>query len=301
MLKRLNDIIRFLENSLCRSRCKQWLAGGIMLLTLISCGDSRPEGVLGERKLRDVLYDYHLASAMADLKRDSADIYRKYYVDAVFDKYGITAKEFDNSMTYYTRHSSKLSGIYKQLNERLGKQTHSSAPVLAQSANGDTAIVWEAFSPVLLVAGRNNRLVEQIKVDTIVHPSDMLLLRFDSNWYYHDGNKQAYAIMQVAYEGDSVQSVSRSIYGVGQQELQMSLSDLQPKQIRLFIYQSGTFSERLRLLSLSNFSLFRIKGKEKLKPISLDSINIDSLNNAEQAATKIAGTDSLHRLPRPRP
>ena len=48
--------------------------------------------------LEEILYDYHLAQAMAENgARDSMDFRRYSYVRAVFDKHGVTEAEFDTS------------------------------------------------------------------------------------------------------------------------------------------------------------------------------------------------------------
>lgn len=75
----------------------------------MSCKPGPPDGVLGAGKMEDVLYDYHMAQAMAQqMPGDSIAYYTRLYQEAVFMKYGITQSDFDKSMIWYERHADKL-------------------------------------------------------------------------------------------------------------------------------------------------------------------------------------------------
>lgn len=259
---------------------------GLMLLAVFSCGDKSSKGVVGERKMRNLLYDYHLAHAMADLKHDSIAFYRKYYTEAVFNKYGITAEEFDASMEYYSRHSDKLANIYKTLNERLGKGGKKSNSTAGKGFGADTAQVWVQESPLLFVAGRNNLFSEKIDADTLVKAGDNLLFRFNFRWHYREGSRQVYAVAKITYANDTTQVLNRVYYTEGLQELHVRLLPHTPKTIELFVFQNTSFSERIRLMVLSDMSLLRVKGTDVLPMSPAPELNPDSLEDAERRASR---------------
>ncbi len=73
-----------------------------------SCGEKRPDSVYNSRKMEEILYDYHLAQALANLRSDSADFYRNGYTAAVFEKHHTTQEIFDSSMLWYMQHIEEL-------------------------------------------------------------------------------------------------------------------------------------------------------------------------------------------------
>ena len=88
------------------------LVGG--LAVLCSCKPSIPRDVIDPDDMEDILYDYHLADAAANLNSDSTRFYNaRLYQLAVLKKHGVTEAQFDSSMVYYTRHTEKLYAIYE--------------------------------------------------------------------------------------------------------------------------------------------------------------------------------------------
>ena len=74
-----------------------------------SCKPQVPDEYLQPGEFEDVLYDYHLADAMAgngdNADNESYDVV--LYRQAVLRKYGITQAEFDSSLVYYMRHADQ--------------------------------------------------------------------------------------------------------------------------------------------------------------------------------------------------
>jgi hypothetical protein len=91
------------------------------LLFATSCNqDTKPEGVLQEDKLSEILVDVHMAEASLQLfnatKRDS--IARGYY-GHIFRIHEVEEAEFYTSMEYYSANSKEMANIYKKTEEIL--------------------------------------------------------------------------------------------------------------------------------------------------------------------------------------
>ncbi|MBR2863512.1 MAG: DUF4296 domain-containing protein, partial [Bacteroidaceae bacterium] len=67
---------------------------------LFSCKPGRPDGILSERKMENVLYDYHIAKALAQRSGDSIEQKLSLYTQAVFQKHKVTEAVFDSSLRY---------------------------------------------------------------------------------------------------------------------------------------------------------------------------------------------------------
>ena len=65
-------------------------------------------------ELADILYDYHLAIAMArqDPNTTNADVTRQKYYYTVLSEHGVTEAMFDSSLVYYYSHVDQLKKIY---------------------------------------------------------------------------------------------------------------------------------------------------------------------------------------------
>lgn len=90
-----------------------------LVWTLFACQVKRPETVLSDKQMEDVLYDYHIAKALGEALSYNENYKRVLYVESVYKKYGITEAQFDSSMVWYARNPEVLSKIYENINARL--------------------------------------------------------------------------------------------------------------------------------------------------------------------------------------
>lgn len=153
------------------------------LLLLTAC-EQRPEGVLSKGKMKAVLYDYHLAQAMAEEARGAAKDSARMYIEAVFEKHEITEAELDSSLSWYNYHSEELRDIYaavhkrfEQEHERLSLATAGGAINAFISAGGDTTDLWADRHTIILRAGELlNVEAFSLPVDSSFHSDDKFVL-----------------------------------------------------------------------------------------------------------------------------
>ena len=71
----------------------------VLVVALLSgCRPERPGYVLSEDKMEDILYDYHVAQAMAENEEGDVARHRYLMAQTVFEKHGVTQEVFDSSM-----------------------------------------------------------------------------------------------------------------------------------------------------------------------------------------------------------
>ena len=195
-----------------------------LLLTLMGCKPALPDGVLSERKMERVLYDFHVAQGMTEhVPRESGEDYESMRYElhqAVFRKHGITQQDFDRSMTYYLSDMDRMYSIYKHVTERLEREADAlgiaAGPrdMYAQLSNlGDTANVW-ADRPLFVV--RNSPLTNfQIwsqACDSTWLPGDDVMWRFElKDIHLSYGRNNLYADLVIVYDNDSVRSRLTSV------------------------------------------------------------------------------------------
>ena len=198
---------------------------------MASCKPSLPGDVLSKGEMTDILYDYHLALSMAHNKDGGDKGESLTYREAVLRKHDVTSAEFDSSMVYYMRHTELLKDVYKDLADRLGKETESlggssnaGGTLVTLSANGDTANVWKyASSMVFTPIQPYNEFSFKLEADTAFRKGDCFMLDFDSQFIYQDGMRNGVAMLAVQFGNDSI--AQRTIMIQSTQHYSVELSD----------------------------------------------------------------------------
>ena len=287
-----------------------------LLFCVSSCKPSLPSGVLSKGKMTDILYDYHLALAMAHMDDNGDKGQSLAYREAVLRKHDVTSAEFDSSMVYYMRHTELLEDVYKDLTDRynneitaMGGSAKEGGEFANLSATGDTANVWNlATSMVFMPVKPFNSTSFNIKVDSTFHKGDRLMLDFDAQFIYQDGMRNGVAMLAVQFGNDSI--AQRTIMIQSTQHYSVELSDADSLGIKsvkgYFMLMNddngtGVFSQTtLKLMFLEHIKLIRM---HPLKPVaapsgssssaSSDSLRKDSASSASSSSGEKPGEQTF--------
>uniref|UniRef100_UPI004024BBDF DUF4296 domain-containing protein n=1 Tax=Prevotella sp. TaxID=59823 RepID=UPI004024BBDF len=287
-----------------------------LLFCVSSCKPSLPGGVLSKGKMTDILYDYHLALAMAHMDDNGDKGQSLAYREAVLRKHDVTSAEFDSSMVYYMRHTELLEDVYKDLTDRynneitaMGGSAKEGGEFANLSATGDTANVWNlAASMVFMPVKPFNSTSFDIKVDSTFHKGDRLMLDFDAQFIYQDGMRNGVAMLAVQFGNDSI--AQRTIMIQSTQHYSVELSDADSLGIKsvkgyfmLMNDDNGTgvsSQTTLKLMFLEHVKLIRM---HPLKPVaapagssssaSSDSLRKDSASSASSSSGEKPGEQTF--------
>lgn len=270
----------------------------ISVLLFSSC-EQRPDYVLSKSKMKQVLYDYHLAQAMID--RFGADDPEKtrQYIDAVFANNGITEAEFDSSLIWYNAHAEDLRDIYESLkkrytaeNEKMQLSTGNSEMAAIITEGGDTTNLWHGAS--LLVLRDNDMLNKEtftIKADTSFRPHDRFIMLANVHFMRSDNNDRTTHVTC----GLTVRDAAGQTMGQTQQtsltgSVKLDLThrgNKAPASISGFFYYEG--SDKIRnFCMIDNIQLVRmhtsqsvadttsVMSEEARRQAHIDSINADT-------------------------
>lgn len=96
----------------------------IFSFLFFSCGEKKtnvniPDSVLAKEKMSAVITDIHLAEAEAHLHAFPDTVSKeKISFQKIFEKHGITRKQYEESISFYMEHPELLDKVYEQtLNE----------------------------------------------------------------------------------------------------------------------------------------------------------------------------------------
>ena len=287
-----------------------------LLFCVSSCKPSLPSGVLSKGKMTDILYDYHLALAMAHMDDNGDKGQSLAYREAVLRKHDVTSAEFDSSMVYYMRHTELLEDVYKDLTDRynneitaMGGSAKEGGEFANLSATGDTANVWNlAASMVFMPVKPFNSTSFDIKVDSTFHKGDRLMLDFDAQFIYQDGMRNGVAMLAVQFGNDSI--AQRTIMIQSTQHYSVELSDADSLGIKsvkgyfmLMNDDNGTgvsSQTTLKLMFLEHIKLIRMHPQKPVaapagssSSASSDSLRKDSASSASSSSGEKPGEQTF--------
>ena len=279
-----------------------------LLFSVSSCKPSLPGGVLSKGKMTDILYDYHLALAMAHMDDNGDKGQSLAYREAVLRKHDVTSAEFDSSMVYYMRHTELLEDVYKDLTDRynneitaMGGNASAGGEFANLSATGDTANVWNlATSMVFMPVKPFNSTSFDIQVDSTFHKGDRLMLDFDAQFIYQDGMRNGVAMLAVQFGNDSI--AQRTIMIQSTQHYSVELSDADSLGIKsvkgYFMLMNGdngtgvSSQTTLKLMFLEHIKLIRMHPQKPVAApagsspsVSSDSLRKDSASSASSSSS----------------
>lgn len=270
----------------------------LMLCSLFGCGKTVPKDIIQPQAMEDLLYDYHLATTLsADLPYNE-NYKKEAYLAYVFKKHHVTEAEFDSSMVWYSRHSDEMNAIYENLQKRmettaelLKKQTVRHSGEMMVSLSGDTVDLWQDRTLYWLTPSvLTNKVLFDFKADTSFHPKDKLALEAYCS-FMPKGKALGKIVMglNVTFDNDSVQGITRVVSGSGMQRLVFRPdSAFKFKNVTGFMYYSG---EQKSSVLLSNIQLMRYRVHEESVTTVPDSLGVP--------ADSLMRKDSLPRIRRP--
>lgn len=282
----------------------RWYGIVLSVVCLTACQPKRPDTVLPDATMENVLYDYHVAKAMGE-NVPYNDSYKKVlYVESVFRKHGITQAQFDSSMVWFARNPEPLTKIYEKVNRRLKARRDGINHLVALRENrpktsrpGDSIDVWFG-QRIYLLTGMplDNKIVFTIPSDSNFQGRDTLRwsVRFHMLGKASDTVSAPVMAMQVVYAKDTLVSALSHVLKSGADTLTLyadTLGDI--REIRGFVYYPKQ-KEGAGLL-LDRISLMRYHAKDSLPAIAADTLKADSLQAGTLRADSLR-KDSLGRL-----
>ena len=261
----------------------------MLLMLLLAACDDRPKDVLSRGKMEDVLYDYHIMQGLINqLPANEREEKAQDYINAVYEKHGITEVQFDSSIVYYNRHTKDLHKIYSNLKERYStvndeiQLVNGNNDMMAVFATGgDTTNLWNSAK---LLALRNKDLLNResftIQADTSFRRQDQFILTLNPLFIREnqgDYDIQLHVGLSILYASGKHAGMTRMLNTSGIQQLTLQTSpDEDIKTITGFFYYRGKKTTR-NLCLIDNISLVRMHQKEPEQPVQTDSVKTDSL------------------------
>ena len=272
-----------------------WL---LFLLIVFSCSPNRPFNVLSEGDMEDVMVDYHLALAMAELQTGDLQENRYILTQAALKKHDVTEAEFDTSLVYWCRNSEKFVKVCERVSQRLtymaesqGVERQEKNPYSYLATEGDTANIWHLRKGVVVIPNIVDNIYSfSIEADSTYRPGDYFLWAFKTQFLSSDHYNEAYALLSVHYANDSISGTSLRLGSSRQNEIRLTcplkFKDVPIRSINGTIYMPLR-DKGFGILALNSFVLVRYHDlTRKHTPKSeKDTVSVDTLIQTKKADT----------------
>lgn len=265
----------------------------------VGCQVKRPNTVLDESQMEELLYDYHMAQALTEDLSYTENYKRALYMEAVFRKHGTTEADFDSSLVWYTRNTEELAKIYKKVSLRFKKQRDEINHLIAlrdqkkkETSPGDSIDVWmEERLNLLTGMPLENRLTFAITSDSNFKKRDTLVweVRYQFLESKRDSAHVAIMAMQILYENDSVISQVKRVTHSGKEQIRLYADTIGLfKEVRGFIYYAtakrpcALLTDQIRLMRYHCTDTLSAAAKDTLQADSLKRESSDSLRSGRE-------------------
>lgn len=263
---------------------------------LWSCKD---EDVLSKSEMEQILYEMHLAQAVADYSEGDRSVNELSYRLAVIHKHGLTVAEWDSSFCYYTKHTDELYEIYQNLQQRLATDVILAGGDVADFENGiaggDTTEVWnQQRSFILMPYAPYTTHSFSIDADSTYSAGDKFIIRYNANFLVQSGMRDVVLVTALRLANDSVIT---KVNHCSQSALsELSIDDSDRKGIKnisgYFMLAQGLGkgdATAYRVVAIDNVQLIRLHTddaayKERLRNDSIAKAREDSIRAAQVSA-----------------
>lgn len=111
-----------------RFQSRLWLLflSGWLLVSCTSPENKRPDNLIDEDQMADILTEIHIAEArtsrLSSTVIDSANIAYKHLEKQIFKKFSVDTAAYRTSYAFYAAHPQEMEAIYKQVTDKLEKK-----------------------------------------------------------------------------------------------------------------------------------------------------------------------------------
>lgn len=257
----------------------------VSLSVAASCID-RPDIVLDEEQMIDLLVDVHRAEGLLEMQQQQGagfgsdlDTYQKEVIAAVLQKHGVSRSRYDSSLMWYAQHLKLLTRVYGHVDERL-KEEHEMWSLqvtetrdFVNSIAGDSVDLWTLRDHLILDSRRY---------------SDILFWEIPSDSNFVDGDtlRWQFTIRQLLPGQKVLASISLTKYEPTEEELRRQGKKKQNEPLGApigfdakTITQNGECQLIARADSLQPFrsvilGLVLMNDSNKAAPVFVDSISL---------------------------
>lgn len=245
-----------------------------LLACIAACSMDRPDYVLSDKQMEDLLYDYHFARVLGENENASQRYKTTIYYLSAFEKHHTTEEQFDSTLAWYSKNPEAFNKVYQKVIKRIQDekgQLERSMAISGQRGSvtqqGDSVNIWQGV-PMFALTGEDydNRVTFKIEPDNNFEEKDTIRLMahvryFDQNQRLNSTDAALIALC-VRYRNDSIVSQVNQVLREGDYSLTIQSESLGAiREVYGFFYFPKQPVERMMLAD--RVALVRRHAKER--------------------------------------
>lgn len=159
----------------------------ILLIAILSACQRRPDYVLSEKAMEELLIDVHKTEAVISLNPNKypSDDKKRTMREAVYMRHNTSQAQFDSSLVWYGNHLQQYMDIYERVIKRLESENEMIKELIAKDNTqtltraGDTIDIWKQEKYHIFSADKGSNIMAfSITTDENFKRNDHFLLQF---------------------------------------------------------------------------------------------------------------------------
>lgn len=127
----------------------------IFLMTLLSACSKRPEGVLSEKQMVDIMADIQIAQAMSDTRYRNPggeEVDYPHLTEGILESHNVSREEMDSTLNWYGHNMDEYSRLFSKVDKELQKRVrrYAGSHERIKKEVGDDQDLWPYSSHALL-------------------------------------------------------------------------------------------------------------------------------------------------------
>jgi hypothetical protein len=248
------------------------IVAAAVMVFLSACKPQVPPEYLQPDEMEDLMYDYYVSQGISNSRAGTTDYDRRYNMQTVLKKYGLTNDDFDSTLVYYYNHMELMNEIYSRIQKRLGDEAillgASEGEVerfTTQSVSGDTTDVWEGKRNLLLYPQAPFHIYQfRQRADSSYHAGDSFLFAYGSTFLVQSGSRNAQVYLSFTYDNDTIITRNYAVPASGKGVVRVPEEDHALKELRGYIIMNRRdqhMENDVCMLFLDNIHMLRIRKK----------------------------------------
>ncbi|MDE7437173.1 MAG: DUF4296 domain-containing protein [Muribaculaceae bacterium] len=257
-----------------------------MILVILSGCDKRPEGVLSDKEMVQLMTDMEVAEVY--IQNNSNEMYndssRDKTIQYIIEKRGIDKAQFDSTMTWYGRNIDIYQELYKKVDAELAKRQKNAIGGDAMATVQQGSDLWPYSRHLIMSEMAQNNSLNFSFVSEQIEKGDKLNFKLRAN-----GLDYSSAMLGVDYENGlstysySTQNATDKIDISLQLDTFLTVKRIfgyvRPKnKLKRTVWLDSIALERVPYDSTQYYRIFsqrKVYAPKKREPVKIDTVEVD--------------------------
>lgn len=191
----------------------------ILLTATLSACDNRPDNILSQSKMADILFDMHKLEGTFTEKSDSIITIqdKRPFYNSILSKYNISQSQFDSSIVWYSKYPKKYERVYDNVIERLtlldqDVKNRIYHPIDSFALKHTKVEIWDTLTHYSFNKDSKRTKLQFEITDSTLQYGDKYKLTFLQKIAIEDSCTNSHIVIRINYANGIIDSIYQKAY-----------------------------------------------------------------------------------------